>query len=449
MKPLQRAYLVAVVAMAAAAVGVVVGGGIPDPAGLALFAVLAVGAELISVRLPGGMTASALLVPVMAAVYALGTEGAPLAGGLVAGFAGVYPPDLRARRFDRVWFNAAQLVLSGVVAAAVFGSLTYATSPSPGVLTLAALAAGLTFLVVNVALLVPMLVLATGRPARHVLRDLNPFHAQSVPFVLVGAGVGWLYLALGPVVVPFAVVPIVIARQTFSSYLALKEAHEGVLRILVRALERKDPYTAGHVERVARYAGYIGEEFRLSQVRQERLRYAALMHDVGKLVVANHLLNKPDLLTPEEYEQVRVHEIVSVDLLRRIDFLRPIAGAASARYARYDERRRRREPIEPYIIVVADAYDAMTSTRPYRQALAQETAFEELRRNSGTQFHPECVEALIRAVRRRGERHGYGFEDEITLFEAPPPVRGTGSAGLGDLAPSGSGDRGASRRTAQ
>jgi len=282
-----------------------------------------------------------------------------------------------------------------------------------------------------------MLALATDRPARRFLRDLNPFHLQYVPFVLVGAGLGWLYLGLGPVVVPFAVAPVLIARHTFASYLALKDAHEGTLGILVRALDRKDRYTAGHVERVARYAGYIGEEFRLSHVRQERLRYAALMHDVGKLVVANHLLNKPDLLTPEEYEQVRVHEMVSVDLLRRIDFLRPIAGSASPRYARYDRRSGRREPIEPYIVVVADAYDAMTSTRPYRQALPQETAFAELRRHAGTQFHPECVEALIRALGRRGERHGFGYEDEITLFESPPPVRGTGSAGLGHLAATG------------
>jgi hypothetical protein len=78
----------------------------------------------------------------------------------------------------------------------------------------------------------------------------------------------------------------------------------------------------------------------------------------------------------------------------------------------------------------------MTSTRSYRQALSQEVAFEELRRCSGTQFHPACVDALIRYLERRGERHGAGCEEQLTDFIVPPPVAGTGSAGLGDLAPS-------------
>jgi HD superfamily phosphodiesterase len=435
-KPVQRCYLAVVVVAAAAVAVVVVRGGVPDPGALVVFGALAIGAEAISVRLPSGVTASVLAVPVMAAVTSFG--GAHLVGGLVAGFAGLEPSHLRQRRFDRVAFNAAQLLLAGVAAGAVFGALAGPAGRSVPGLLLGTLPAGLAFLVVNVVLLVPMLVLDGDRSARSVLAELNPFHAHGVPFSLVGAGLGWLYAAHGSLVVPFAALPVVIGRQTFASYLALRQAHEGTLRMLVRALEHKDPYTAGHIERVATYARYMGEEFRLSEVRQERLRYAALMHDIGKLVVPNRLLNKPDLLTAEEYEEIRVHERVSVDLLSRIDFLRPIAAAASPRYARFDARapHHRRDPVEPYIIVVADAYDAMTSTRAYRQALPQSLAFAELRRQAGTQFHPECVEALIRAVERRGERHGFGFEDEITLFDAPPPLRGTGSAGLGDLAPS-------------
>ena len=88
-------------------------------------------------------------------------------------------------------------------------------------------------------------------------------------------------------------------------------------------------------------------------------------------------------------------------------------------------------PIEPYIIMVADAYDAMTSTRSYRKALPQEVAFQELRDKSGTQFHPACAEALIRAIEKRNEVHGKGFEED-THFEDAPEV-GLGSAGLGDL----------------
>jgi len=88
-------------------------------------------------------------------------------------------------------------------------------------------------------------------------------------------------------------------------------------------------------------------------------------------------------------------------------------------------------PIEPYIIMVADAYDAMTSTRSYRKALPQEIAFQELRDKSGTQFHPEAAAALIRAIEKRHEVHGAGHE-ETTHFEDAPET-GLGSAGLGDL----------------
>jgi HD-GYP domain-containing protein (c-di-GMP phosphodiesterase class II) len=154
------------------------------------------------------------------------------------------------------------------------------------------------------------------------------------------------------------------------------------------------------------------------------------MHDIGKLVVPNQLLNKPGRLTPEEFSQVRVHEKVSVQMLSHIDFLRPIAAASHSDATRFDPDDPD-HPIEPYIVMIADAYDAMTSTRAYRKALPQDVAFQELRDNAGAQFHPACVEALIHAVEKRGEQHGAGYEVHAEFEDAP--VVGVGSAGLGDL----------------
>jgi HD-GYP domain-containing protein (c-di-GMP phosphodiesterase class II) len=164
--------------------------------------------------------------------------------------------------------------------------------------------------------------------------------------------------------------------------------------------------------------------------RLDRLRFAALMHDIGKLVVPNQLLNKPGRLTPDEFAQVRVHEKVSVQMLSHIDFLRPIAAASHSDNTAFDPDDLD-HPIEPYIVMIADAYDAMTSTRAYRKALPQEVAFQELRDKAGIQFHPECVEALIHAVEKRGEKHGDGFESDSEFENAP--VTGVGSAGLGDF----------------
>ena len=143
---------------------------------------------------------------------------------------------------------------------------------------------------------------------------------------------------------------------------------------------------AGHAERVADYAVLVGRELRFTPPRLERLRFAALMHDVGKLVVPNHLLNKPGKLTAEEFDIVRRHEAVSVEILTRIDFLEPVApSATSEAHAMPTDAEDTDRPIEPFIVAVVDAYDAMTSTRSYRKALPQETAFEELRKNAGRQ----------------------------------------------------------------
>jgi len=149
------------------------------------------------------------------------------------------------------------------------------------------------------------------------------------------------------------------------------------------------------------------------------------------LIVPNQLLNKPGRLTESEFERVKRHEFVSVELLRRIDFLAPIAGDTTTEAATAAVSG---GLVEPAIIHVADAFDAMTSTRSYRRALSQATAFDELRRGAGSQFNEGCVEALIDSIERRGEHYGDGHEEDIHEWDVAPPEAGTGSAGLGDLA---------------
>ena len=266
-----------------------------------------------------------------------------------------------------------------------------------------------------------------------LVRELMAFNVSAYPFAFLGLGLGWVYIELGAVVVPLLVVPILIARSTFASYLELRAAQEQTIQTLIMALEAKDRYTAGHAQRVAMFCEYVGTELGFGPSRMERLRYAALMHDIGKLIVPNQLLNKPGRLTESEFARVRRHEGVSVELLRRIDFLAPIAvdtttAAATAAVEGSGL-------VEPAIIHVADAFDAMTSTRSYRKALSQDTAFAELRSGAGTQFSLECVEALIHAIEARDEHYGAGYEVDVHEWDVAPPEAGTGSAGLGDLLP--------------
>jgi HD-GYP domain-containing protein (c-di-GMP phosphodiesterase class II) len=254
-------------------------------------------------------------------------------------------------------------------------------------------------------------------------------------FGLLGTFVGQLYANLGPLAVLLLLAPVVIARQTFSAYLELSEAHEATIQVFLRAIEAKDTYTARHTQRVCTYSLYMGEELGFSHPRMEHLRQAALMHDIGKLAVPKHLLNKPGKLTDDEFERVQRHAHVCIDILGLVDFLKPMTAAAAGHHARFDgggyggtgER-----PLEAYIVAVADAFDAMTSTRSYRRALPMDVAFDELRSKAGTQFHPDCVAALVTAIERRGEQHGLGHEEDAVEFAVAPPVAGVGSAGLGD-----------------
>jgi hypothetical protein len=339
---------------------------------------------------------------------------------------------IRTKQWLKVAFNPASESVAVFVGALVYWVLIGdGTTSEPALLVIAAAASAAAYLFANSALVGVPVSLSCGENYGKVMRDFAVLDVGGSPFALLGVGLGWVYLELGPVAVPLLVVPILIARSTFASYLEMRASQEKTIETLIVALEAKDHYTAGHAQRVAQFCAYVGEEFGFGPRRMERLRYAALMHDIGKLIVPNQILNKPGRLTEAEYERVKRHEPVSVELLGRIEFLAPVAGdtTTEAATAAVDGS----GLIEPAIIHVADAFDAMTSTRSYRKALSQETAFEELRAGAGTQFNERCVEALIAAIEQRDEHYGAGHEVDEHEWAVAPPEAGIGSAGLGHL----------------
>jgi HD-GYP domain-containing protein (c-di-GMP phosphodiesterase class II) len=193
----------------------------------------------------------------------------------------------------------------------------------------------------------------------------------------------------------------------------LREAQDSTLRGFVKALEAKDLYTRGHTERVAYFSEMIGTEMGFNGTRLERLRWAALIHDVGKLAVPRDLIRKRARLSGDEYEQMQEHVHLVEDLLAEVDFLQPMVEIAAHHHAHFDgngyhggHEHSGTPSLEARILAVADSFDAMTSTRSYRVALSQDYAFAELRRHAGTQFDPEVVEALIGFIESRGERYG-------------------------------------------
>jgi HD superfamily phosphodiesterase len=404
----------------------------PEMNALIVFGALMVFSFNGAVRLANNVAISPIFMVMMAAIVVFDDGYAYGGVALVAACGALYRPHFSKASWPWMPFNAGLNGLGAVAAALVYAPLAVHSSTPIGT-AIAVVLAMVVLHTVNVAVLLSSYLAEQRHIPREVWTSAPRSVLEETPFAVVGYVLGWMYLALGPAVMVLIIVPILIAREMFGSYMRVKESHEDTVGMLIHALEQKDHYTAGHAGRVANYAHYVGEELNFMPARLERLRFAALMHDIGKLVVPNHLLNKPGRLTAEEFARVRAHEKVSVQMLSHIDFLRPIADSGHSDNTRFNPDDPD-HPIEPYIVMIADAYDAMTSTRAYRKALSQEVAFQELRDKAGIQFHPACVEALIGAIERRGEKHGAGHEGQPEFVDAP--ATGVGSAGLGDLMPS-------------
>jgi response regulator RpfG family c-di-GMP phosphodiesterase len=185
---------------------------------------------------------------------------------------------------------------------------------------------------------------------------------------------------------------------------ALQAAYRATVQVLAAAIETRDPYTGGHVERVAACAVAIGRELGWDADRLETLELAALLHDIGKIGVEDRVLRKAGRLDPEEGEQMRRHPVLAAHLLRDVPFLQAAAGCALRHHERYDGQGYPDRlagdtiPVEARVVAVADTFDAMTSNRPYRKGLPRSTALAEIERCAGTQLDPAVVAAFMRAM---------------------------------------------------
>ncbi|WP_246000930.1 HD-GYP domain-containing protein [Brevibacillus panacihumi] len=182
-----------------------------------------------------------------------------------------------------------------------------------------------------------------------------------------------------------------------------------IVRSLYLAVEMKDSYTAGHTERVAQYALAIYDQMDESQKRmlpRDDLRYAGLLHDIGKVAIPDLILQKEGKLTPEEYEIVKLHPTTGADMVEQIESLAHISRGIRYHHERWDGRgyphqlKGEQIPLMGRILAVADTFDAMISTRSYRQAVSAQTAYEEVLRCSHTQFDPQIVEYFKKAYEK-------------------------------------------------
>lgn len=191
---------------------------------------------------------------------------------------------------------------------------------------------------------------------------------------------------------------------------------------LIRVLEATDPELAQHSNRTADLARHVAVEMDMAPEVVERVGIAGRIHDIGKLFISRELLDKPGAPTEQEWVELRRHPRIGFDLIRsKVPIA--VAKVVLTHHERYDGTGypNRIEgsdiPVEARVLQVADAFDAITSRRPYQPALPVSYAVAELRRCSGTQFDPEAVEAIVALVHKRGRLHRRSVEGDALKGE--------------------------------
>ncbi|MFC7327726.1 HD-GYP domain-containing protein [Marinactinospora rubrisoli] len=380
------------------------------PETLILLAVVSVLAESIASLVDGGRVGlSPNFAVLLAAVVMTGPTGAAVVG-LCSALA------MRRQGVVKRLFNGGQMALTGYAAGHAYQLLggpqgIPERSDFPWIM-LPFLVAILVHTVVNI-LLVTTLMWCLGvvriQQVRTVRwRPLAVLELSSMGYGMLGLFIAAVWGLVGAFAVLLVLLPLFIARWAFDQYIAEQRAHDATLATLCQAVETKDYYTRGHCMRVSKASAMIAQELGMHAERVQTIRYAGMLHDVGKLGVPTKVLQKSGKLTEEEFAAIQLHPMRGYEIVREIGFLDEALAGIMHHHERMDGQgypmglAGEEIPESARIISVADAFDCMTSTRSYRKARSVDEAIAELRRCAGPQFDPRMVDALINAVAREG-----------------------------------------------
>ncbi|MEV4003858.1 HD-GYP domain-containing protein [Actinomadura sp. NPDC049753] len=343
----------------------------------------------------------------LASVVLLGPVGAALLGlcALVTGQR-IFAPVKRL-------FNGAQFALSGFMAGTVFNLLDgdrFHPEKARWVENVIGpfLGALVAFVLVNLMLMAGVLLLSRQAAPRELLRESGQLAIGCLGYGMVGLLIAGLWPRVGLFAAILVLLPLFIARWAMDQAYAQQQAHAATLAALCQAVETKDFYTRGHSERVSRGSVMIAQEIGMRADRVEAIRYAGMLHDVGKLGVPTKVLQKSGSLTEEEFAAIQLHPMRGLEIVREIGFLDEALAGIMHHHEKMDGRgypmglAGDEIPEFARVISVADAFDSMTSTRSYRAARTKDEAVEELRRGMGDHFDPAMVEAFLRALEREG-----------------------------------------------
>ena len=194
-------------------------------------------------------------------------------------------------------------------------------------------------------------------------------------------------------------------KDLHNMYHRLQATFMSTVKALAKALDARDHYTHSHSDNVAKYALIIAKEMDLPPKEIDEIKNACELHDLGKIGVHDYVLSKPGKLTPQEFEEVKLHSLKSAEILAPLDFLGGVTDLIRQHHERYDGKgypdglKGEAIKLGARIMAVADTYDAMTSQRPYRKKpFTKQEAIEEIKKNSGTQFDPAVIRVFLKVA---------------------------------------------------
>jgi putative nucleotidyltransferase with HDIG domain len=322
----------------------------------------------------------------------------------------------------QVVFNLALISLSVAIGRLAFSSAV-AQWLVPGEVV-RILLASVAYFVVNTSCVAAIIALTEARPVWNVWRAS---YLWTLPHYLLGASIVVATQALIEGVglqIVLLVVPVAyLVYHTFQMHIAgLNQAieradverrhaeatanlHLRTIRALALAIEAKDRTTGEHLHRVQTYAMELGKEFGLCAEDMAALRAAAILHDIGKIAVPEHIISKPAKLTPEEFGKMKIHPIVGAEIIESVNFPFPVAQLVRAHHEKWDGSgypyglRAEEIPLGARILTAVDCLDALASDRHYRKAMPLDAAMAVVRAESGKSFDPRVVDALSKKYR--------------------------------------------------
>jgi putative nucleotidyltransferase with HDIG domain len=261
----------------------------------------------------------------------------------------------------------------------------------------------------NAVILSGIVRLTQGTPIRRfVLGMLGTSGPAYIGYGIIGFlfVILWVPAGVGPASAVLILAPLFVARWAFAQYGDEQRAHERTLSALAAAVETKDLYTRGHSERVASLCDLMAGSLALSHQDTEALRFAGMLHDIGKLALPARVLRKADQVSAPDLVSIATHAARGVEMVRGIEFLADSTEAILHHHERMDGRgypgglRGEDTPLLARIIAVADAFDSLTTSRFHRDAYTVAEALAQLHERAGTQFDPSIVAALERSLAR-------------------------------------------------